>query len=136
MFELSVEEIITAIKPEQIINACNLPNRLKGISLDTRTIKKQEAFLALKGGNYDAHNFLKYACDKGSMLLIAERIPGKIIEGSKTAALIVKDTVSALGQIGRSLREKFSGQVIAVTGSLGKTTAKDMTWTGGRYPSN
>ncbi|MFH0913460.1 MAG: UDP-N-acetylmuramoyl-tripeptide--D-alanyl-D-alanine ligase [Candidatus Omnitrophota bacterium] len=98
---------------------------IKGISIDSRTIKPQEAFIAIKGSNFDGHDFIDQVIKKGAGCIIKE-VAGKV--GTDKAAIIeVKDTVRALGDIARFWRRRFSDiPVIAITGSNGKTTAKEM----------
>ncbi len=96
-----------------------------GISINSRTIKPGEAFLAIKGDNFDGHDFIASALKKKAGCIIAERINNKRL--SKQAAFIkVPDSLNALGDIARFNRKRFNVPVIAVTGSSGKTTLKEM----------
>lgn len=96
------------------------------ISTDTRVLKRGDLFLALSGPNYDGNNFVNDAFRKGALGAIASRdvhVPsGKFV-------IQVKDTVAALQKIAAYHRSHFRIPVIAVTGSNGKTTVKDMIWT-------
>jgi len=97
----------------------------KGVSIDSRTIKPGEVFVAIKGDNFDGYNFIGQAVKKKASCIIAETIGRK--QAVKGVAFIkVADSVKALGDIARSNREKFNTPVIAVTGSSGKTTLKEM----------
>ncbi len=96
--------------------------KFSGLSINTRTIKKGDVFVALKGENFDAHNFIKQAEEQGACGLIVER---KV--ASELPQLIVTDTRMALGKIALLWRQKFTLPVIAITGSCGKTTVKEMT---------
>lgn len=103
----------------------------KGVSIDTRSIKPQEAFVAIKGNNFDGHDFILEALRKGASCIIRnpedKNCKASSRDDMRRAAFIeVKDTVRALGDIARFQREKFNIPVIAVTGSNGKTTAKEM----------
>lgn len=107
---------------------------VKRVCIDSRRVKKGDAFVAIKGNNFDGHDFIGEAIKKGAACIIGERI----LSGPKTrkAAFIqVKDTQKALGDMARIQRRKFNIPVIAVTGSNGKTTAKEMiAWVlSGRY---
>jgi len=109
------------------VNAVNI----EGISIDSRTIKPQDAFIAIKGSNFDGHNFLAEAIRKGASCIIkeaaAKKLPQKVKgKTGKIACIEVKDTVKALGDIARFQRKKFDIPVVAVTGSNGKTTVKEM----------
>jgi UDP-N-acetylmuramoyl-tripeptide--D-alanyl-D-alanine ligase len=98
---------------------------VQGISIDSRTIRPQEAFLAIKGNNFDGHNFIAEAIKKGANCIIA--MPSKAKQEFKSVPFIeVKDTIKALGDIARYRRKKFNIPVIAITGSNGKTTTKEM----------
>lgn len=105
----------------------------KGISIDTRTIQPLEAFIAIKGKNFDGHNFIEEALKKKASCIILQK--GCIFSGSKkgllkakdTVFIEVKDTVQALGNIAKFQRDRFDIPVIAITGSNGKTTTKEMT---------
>lgn len=94
---------------------------VRGINTDSRTIKHDELFVALKGDNYDAHDFLSHASDRGASAYLLERD----IAGFKPA-LVVKNTRLAFGQIAKAWRDNFNIPVVAVTGSNGKTTVKEM----------
>jgi UDP-N-acetylmuramoyl-tripeptide--D-alanyl-D-alanine ligase len=98
---------------------------VKGISIDSRTIRPQEAFIAIKGCNFDGHNFINAAVKKRAGAVIFQR-QGLRVEGKEVAFIEVKDTIKALGDIARFQRQKFDIPVIAVTGSNGKTTTKEM----------
>lgn len=105
---------------------------VEAISIDTRTIKPHEAFIAIKGLNFDGHNFIKEAIRKGAACIIKEKqagdkgAAGSLGDRRKIVFIEVENTVAALGEIARFKRRKFSLPVIAVTGSNGKTTAKEM----------
>lgn len=101
---------------------------VKGISIDSRTIKPQEAFIAIKGPNFDGHNFVDEAIKRGAKAVIFQR-QGARVKGKEVAFIEVKDTIRALGDIAKFQRQKFDIPVIAVTGSNGKTTTKEIiTW--------
>jgi UDP-N-acetylmuramoyl-tripeptide--D-alanyl-D-alanine ligase len=100
---------------------------VKGISIDTRTIKPQEAFLCIKGENFDGHDFIEKALRKGAKAVIGERgVRGLAKTHPGIAFLEVPKAVKALGDIARFHRRRFNIPVIAVTGSNGKTTTKEM----------
>ena len=94
---------------------------VRGVNTDSRTIKHGELFIALKGDNYDAHDFILSAHDRGAVAYLLDHK----IEQVKPS-LIVKDTRIAFGQIAQAWRNKFNYPVVAVTGSNGKTTVKEM----------
>ncbi len=99
--------------------------RVKGISIDSRTVKKGEVFLALKGNNFDGHDYIFQALKNGASGIIKQT--GK--PGPKSSAVFcleVFDSIKALGDIARYHRSRFDIPVVAITGSNGKTTSKEM----------
>lgn len=95
---------------------------IDGVSTDTRTAEKDNLFVALKGHNFDAHDFLDAVSAKGVAAVVAERLPA----GFSLPALVVTDSHLALGEMARHWRSRFDLPVIGVTGSNGKTTVKEM----------
>lgn len=99
----------------------------QNVSTDTRTTRANDAFVALRGDRFDAHEFLAKAADSGASLLIVdqpERVaPALLRSGAGPAILRVADTRRALGQIAAAHRRTLEGvRIIAVVGSNGKTT--------------
>ncbi|MDH3327229.1 MAG: UDP-N-acetylmuramoyl-tripeptide--D-alanyl-D-alanine ligase [Gammaproteobacteria bacterium] len=92
-----------------------------GVSTDTRNIEKGNVFVALKGPNFDAHDYLDQAKEKGAIAAIVERDVESAI-----AQIKVKDTLVALGEMANARRNSFLGKVIGLTGSNGKTTVKEL----------
>lgn len=98
---------------------------IKGISIDSRSMTPGDAFIAIKGNNFDGHHFIRDAAKKGASCIIYHsgvRIPKQ----SRASFIKVKDTAAALGGIAAFWRKRFNIPVVAVTGSNGKTTTKDM----------
>ncbi|HET7231365.1 MAG TPA: UDP-N-acetylmuramoyl-tripeptide--D-alanyl-D-alanine ligase [Longimicrobium sp.] len=95
-----------------------------GISTDTRKIEAGSLFVALKGESFDAHDFLGQAAEAGAAGAVVSRIP----EGAPGTLVYysVSDTLHALGALGRHRRRALAGKVVAVAGSNGKTTTKDL----------
>ncbi|MDQ2820770.1 MAG: UDP-N-acetylmuramoyl-tripeptide--D-alanyl-D-alanine ligase [Pseudomonadota bacterium] len=91
-----------------------------GVSTDSRKLAAGALFVALRGDTFDAHDFLGQI--DGVAAVVAERVP----EGFTLPALIVPDTLAALGAIANQWRSQFAVPVIGVTGSNGKTTVKEM----------
>lgn len=92
------------------------------VSTDTRNLQAGDLFVALRGENFDAHDFLAEAARKQACALVVEQVDS----GIALPQLQVADTTVALGQLGRANRDNFTGPVIAITGSGGKTTVKTM----------
>lgn len=103
-------------------------NTFYGISTDSRLISKGNLFVALKGENFDGHDFTQTALKQGAAGILAhdeEKI--NQIQGDKKFAVIkVADTLTALGDLAHEWRKRFSIPVIGLTGSSGKTTTKEM----------
>ncbi|MAS81101.1 MAG: UDP-N-acetylmuramoyl-tripeptide--D-alanyl-D-alanine ligase [Legionellales bacterium] len=92
-----------------------------GCSIDSRTIKKGNLFIAINGENFDGHDYVSMAEEKGAAALLLER------EVSHDKPVLkVKDTRKAIGLLARSWREEITAPVVAITGSNGKTTVKEM----------
>jgi UDP-N-acetylmuramoyl-tripeptide--D-alanyl-D-alanine ligase len=100
----------------------------RGISTDTRTLVAGNLFIALAGENFDGHDCLAAAARRGSAgFLIGAQAAGKLAAApQETPAICVPDTLKALGDIAGHWRRRFPIPVIAITGSSGKTTTKEM----------
>lgn len=97
----------------------NRIRKITGVSTDTRTIKKGEIFIALKGENFDGHNFVKEAFEKGASYAVVEKkITGK-------NEIIVKNSLYALGEIAKNYRNSKKINMIVITGTVGKTSTKE-----------
>lgn len=94
------------------------------ISTDTRTMKPGSVFVALKGERFDGHDFVNDAVAKGARVVIVERDVGPGVSGAYVVR--VDDTRRALAHLALYKRKKFSGPVVGVTGSNGKTSTKEM----------
>lgn len=91
------------------------------VSTDTRTLGKGALFVALRGERFDAHDFCEQAVAAGASALLVEReLPLAIPQ------LVVTDSLKGLGHIGKLVRERINPKVLAITGSCGKTTVKEM----------
>lgn len=93
-----------------------------GVSHDSRNVKRGDLFVAIKGYRLDGHRFVGKAAKKGAKGVVVSRLLPVALPQIK-----VRDTTLALGQMGRAQRLQWEGPVVAVTGSVGKTTVKDMT---------
>ncbi len=93
-----------------------------GVSTDTRKIDPDSIFFALKGDRFDANTFASQALDKGAKAVIVDN-PGYVID-SRT--ILVKDSLVALQQLARRHREYLKLPILALTGSNGKTTSKEL----------
>jgi UDP-N-acetylmuramoyl-tripeptide--D-alanyl-D-alanine ligase len=96
------------------------------VTTDSRTIKQGDLFVALRGDRFDGHAFIAQAAAQGAVAAIVDRAEFSG-QASGFPLLVVEDTRLALGKLAAYWRNKFSIPVVAVTGSNGKTTVKEMT---------
>lgn len=113
---MTLNEVIKAVGG---ITKLNSSEEIREIKTDTRKLKKGDLFIALKGKNYDGHDFIKEAIDKGAIACITENFDYE-------KCINVKDTYKSLFDLAKYIRSKYSIPLIAVTGSNGKTTTKDL----------
>ncbi|MFC1592453.1 UDP-N-acetylmuramoyl-tripeptide--D-alanyl-D-alanine ligase [Candidatus Omnitrophota bacterium] len=107
--------------------SCGNPQlRISGVSIDSRTIKRGELFIAINGRNFNGHNFIQQAVKKGAAVVIMQPRGHRLKIRPKVACIEVPDTSRALGDLARFHRQRFEIPVVAVTGSCGKTTVKEM----------
>ena len=101
-----------------------LPQAVTGISIDSRTIARGEAYFAIRGEVHDGHDFVTAALKAGAALAVVEKAQaGKF--AADAPLLVVDDVLGGLVDLARASRARLEGQVIAVTGSVGKTSTKE-----------
>lgn len=103
-------------------NSCDLNNEISGICIDSRRVQPHELFIAIRGERFDGHDFICDAERAGAVAVVCE----KEVSGLTIPQLIVPDTTNALAEIATYYRRSLNGTVIALTGSNGKTTVKEM----------
>jgi len=124
---LSVEEVIQATGGRLLQGERN--TCFEGISTDSRTVQSGDLFVALKGDRFDGHSFaIEVLTKEANGIVVEEEKAGDFRwNGFRSkAVIVVKDTLQALGDLARQNRRKHPVPVIAVTGSNGKTTTKEM----------
>ncbi len=94
-----------------------------GVSTDTRSIGPGQLFVALRGDNFDGHGFLQMARDCGAVAAVVDEADATV----DLPQLVVSDTVNALAQLAGGNRNESTARLVAVTGSSGKTTVREMT---------
>ncbi len=104
------------------IKKINSEQIFKGVSINSRNTVPDNLFVAIKGKRYDGHDYVKEAIDKGAIAAVVERFNPRL----SGIQLVVADTMKALGALASNWRTKFQVPVIAITGSVGKTTVKEM----------
>ncbi|MBU1887755.1 MAG: UDP-N-acetylmuramoyl-tripeptide--D-alanyl-D-alanine ligase, partial [Candidatus Omnitrophica bacterium] len=102
---------------------------LVGVSTDTRRLKPGELFVAIKGDKFDGHNFMLDAVSKGAGGALVQDgcITNANFDMKRVSFISVPNTIKALGDIACFHRSRFLIPLIGITGSNGKTTAKEMT---------
>ncbi|MDN5927964.1 MAG: UDP-N-acetylmuramoylalanyl-D-glutamyl-2,6-diaminopimelate--D-alanyl-D-alanine ligase [Hyphomicrobiales bacterium] len=102
-----------------------LPEGVPGISIDTRTLQRGEAFFAIRGERLDGHDFATAAHVAGAGLLVVaeEKLPA--LGRLSIPMIVVADVLAALEKLGAAARARSAAKIIAVTGSAGKTTTKE-----------
>lgn len=125
MEHMTLDEIISAVQGEVV-----LKGEFTGfnvVSTDTRMIEKDSIFIALKGEKFDANEYIKEASEKGAAICIVDRIKYNSEEIQKhTTVIKVQDTGKALLDLAEFYRSKLNLKVVAITGSTGKTSTKDL----------
>lgn len=94
-----------------------------GVSIDSRSVRKGDLFIALVGENNDAHQFVGSAIENGAVAAVVSK---KIDGVSEDKLLIVDDTFKALEDLGCAARQRTSAKIIGITGSVGKTGTKEL----------
>jgi len=124
----TVRDIVTAVKGKLLSG--NSDEILTGLSTDTRKMKKGELFLAIKGDRFDGHSFILDAVSKGAGGVLVQEggITNANFKLPDISFISVSDSIKSFGDIGNFHRSRFSIPIIGITGSNGKTTAKEMTF--------
>lgn len=119
MERLGIEEIIRALGA--IPFNCNDIEQITGITTDSRKIQKGDMFIALKGEKFDGHEYVETAIKSGAEVVLSHQ---KL--NTDIPYILVDDTLTALHKLAKYYKNKFNIPFVAVTGSSGKTTTKDM----------
>ncbi len=122
MKNLTIADILKYAKGTLICGDENL--EITNYSKDTRNINKGDLYIAIKGKNFDGNKFYEEALDKGAAAVIVD--DENCIKTKKNTIILVKDSVKALQDIAMYKRSLYNIPVVAITGSVGKTSTKDM----------
>ncbi|HUF30315.1 MAG TPA: UDP-N-acetylmuramoyl-tripeptide--D-alanyl-D-alanine ligase [Gemmatimonadaceae bacterium] len=120
----TLERVAAALAPFAGGNLPSGSTPLRAVCTDTRQIADGDLFIALSGERFDAHDFLGDAVDKGAAALVVVNLERAV--GLGVPVYAVADTLVALGALARYYRRAWNGPLVAVAGSNGKTTTKDM----------
>ncbi|MGE5557881.1 MAG: UDP-N-acetylmuramoyl-tripeptide--D-alanyl-D-alanine ligase [Bacillota bacterium] len=102
--------------------AGNSQAEIRGVTIDSRTIRPGNLFIAFKGEKTDGHDYVGQAFEQGAAACLVERP----VQDNRLAVILVENTLNALGRLAGHHRLAYRGHLIGVTGSNGKTTTKDM----------
>ena len=120
-FSLSLSEVARVLTADQSRASAGDPI-FTGVSTDSRSVNAGDLFVALTGENFDGHAFVARAAERGAAAALVSRI----VEDVKIPQIVVADTRIALGRLAQAWRQRFTLPVLALTGSNGKTTVKEM----------
>jgi UDP-N-acetylmuramoyl-tripeptide--D-alanyl-D-alanine ligase len=129
MFEIKLNELVRVVDGETPKNTPIADQLLRGISIDSRKVDPNNVFVAIPGEKFDGHRFIGDAVSKGAKAVVIDREKKNIVPPEvygKTTVILVSDTKKALRDVALWYRSKFNLPVVAVTGTNGKTTTKDM----------
>src|SRR5437588_6218406 len=118
----AVLDIVRATRGALVAGDLGIP--VTGVSIDSRSLGVGEAFFAIKGHRLDGHAFLTEAAARGAACMIVHTLPDDV--PANVPLVLVEDTTHALGRLAAWHRGRFSIPIVAVTGSNGKTTTKEL----------
>ncbi|HSD62503.1 MAG TPA: UDP-N-acetylmuramoyl-tripeptide--D-alanyl-D-alanine ligase [Ignavibacteriaceae bacterium] len=99
---------------------------IRNVSIDSRNISNDCLFIALKGDRFDGHDFIGDAVANGAIALLIDRKKLSNVKDYDIPVITVDDPIIALGNLARCWRKKLSTKIIGITGSIGKTSTKEM----------
>jgi UDP-N-acetylmuramoyl-tripeptide--D-alanyl-D-alanine ligase len=100
--------------------------RVAGVSIDSRTVRAGELFVAIHGPRHDGHDHVASALGRGAIAAVVEPQAHLYGDAIQNRCIVVGDTFEALKQLARAVREAWGGKIAGVTGSVGKTTTKEI----------
>jgi len=118
----TVQDIVRATQGALVAGDLGIP--VTGVSIDSRSLGVGEAFFAIKGHRLDGHAFLAEAAARGAACMVVHALPDDV--PANVPLVLVEDTTHALGRLAAWHRGRFTIPIVAVTGSNGKTTTKEL----------
>ncbi len=119
---LTLGDIVLCLTGKEPLGTEN-HRRVMAVRTDSRAVEQGDLFVCLKGERHDAHDYAEQVSCLGAAAIVASRPLDKVT----CPVIVVPDTLVALGQLGRCWRERTAATVVAVTGTAGKTTVKELT---------
>jgi UDP-N-acetylmuramoyl-tripeptide--D-alanyl-D-alanine ligase len=123
MAAFSIQELVRATEGALVSGDLGVP--VAGVSIDSRTLQVGEAFFAIVGHRLDGHAYLADAAARGAACVVVHALPDE--PPANVPLVLVEDTTRSLGRLAAWHRSRFAVPVVAITGSIGKTTAKELT---------
>jgi UDP-N-acetylmuramoyl-tripeptide--D-alanyl-D-alanine ligase len=124
MKEFKIADLAGLIKAHERRATSDVRRFFTGVSIDSRTTKAGDCFFAISGENFDGHNYVTEAFAKGAICAVVSRD----IDFGDNCLLKVGDTIKALGDFAAQYRSRMNFKVVAITGSVGKTMARQITY--------
>ena len=122
--KLSVAKILEICNGSLICGNDQL--EIESFSKDTRTIEKNDCYVGIKGENFNGNLYWKEAKEKGAIACIVEEFKDALNEEENFPIILVENSIKALQDLASYVRSKLDVPIIAITGSAGKTSTKDM----------
>ncbi len=126
MKNLTLENVAKAVNGKLCNKTAALTGEVSGVVLDSRKVEKNYLFVATKGERVDGHSFINDVFDKGAMAVICEKEPKLSQANADKPYIIVEDSFQALKDVAAFYREQLSVKVVGITGSVGKTSTKEV----------
>lgn len=123
MKEFTIEEAVRAVEGRYFGDANALKQQISFVTSDSRTVTPGALYIAFKGARVDGHNFMEASLKSGAVACISEREP---VSEAEKPCIVVKSSLKATGALAAWHRSRFDIPVIGITGSVGKTTTKEM----------
>jgi UDP-N-acetylmuramoyl-tripeptide--D-alanyl-D-alanine ligase len=124
LLKLALKEVIAAIGATPVGPLPTLLQDFPRISIDSRSIQPGEAFFAIKGQRFDGHDYVEEALGKGAAVAVVSHSSLPVAHPRGCLLLTVSDTAEALQRVAYRARQIWGKQLLAITGSMGKTTTK------------
>jgi UDP-N-acetylmuramoyl-tripeptide--D-alanyl-D-alanine ligase len=122
---ISAAEVARSLAPVLLESRPGRARSFRHVVTDSRQVERRDLFVALRGEQDDGHSFVQEAVSRGAAGALVHHVPEGLPDG--VAAYVVPDTLAALQRLAAGRRERIPVEVIGVTGSVGKTTTKEIT---------